>query len=213
MSRYETEEEQIEAAKQWWKKNGTQVLTSILIVVVVVAGWRYWTNSQYVASANASATFEMLQSYEQNNQFGEVATEALKLMSDEPKSPYAASAAMLHAAYSFNKGDVDQAIANLEWVLANSADQAIKVTAHTRLARIYIDQSNFDQAQAELNAAAALNLNAVEKANVAYIKGLLALKKADKQGAIDAFTEVTENAQADQNLLGLAKIQLDDLAQ
>ncbi|HHS99638.1 MAG TPA: tetratricopeptide repeat protein, partial [Thiomicrospira sp.] len=61
MSRYETEEEQIEAFKSWWKKNGTQLLSAILVVVLVFSGWRYWTNTKYVESVNASSTYELLQ--------------------------------------------------------------------------------------------------------------------------------------------------------
>lgn len=213
MSRYETEEEQVEAFKKWWNKNGTQLLTAILVVVVAVGGWRYWSNSQYVASANASATFEMLQAYDQNNNFGEVATKALKLMADEPKSPYASGAALMHAQYSYKKGEVDQALNDLSWVLEHAEDKSIKVVALTRLARIYLDQNRLDDVKAQFNALSQLTLNEVEKANVAYIRGLTALKEDNQQAAVEAFTEVVENSQADQGLLGLARIQLDDLAQ
>lgn len=48
---------------------------------------------------------------------------------------------------------------------------------------------------------------------MAYIRGLTALKEDNQQAAVEAFTEVVENSQADQGLLGLARIQLDDLAQ
>lgn len=34
MSRYETEEDQVEAIKQWWQKNGTQLLSGIFGVGV-----------------------------------------------------------------------------------------------------------------------------------------------------------------------------------
>ena len=87
MSRYDTEEEQVEAIKTWWKKNGTQLLTAILVVVLAVSGWRYWTNTQYVNSVNASSINELLQANYQQGSFGEVSREALKLMQEQPESP------------------------------------------------------------------------------------------------------------------------------
>lgn len=211
MSRYETEEEQVQAIKNWWNKNGTQLLSIILVVVVAAAGWRYWTNSQYVASANASSMFELLQAQYQADKFGEVSREALKLMQEQPESPYAAGAALLHASFSFKKGEFDTAVDNLQWVIANSTDQALKVTAQVRLARVYIDQQKFDDAQSAIGAAESMNLNGTEQSNVDYVKGMLALQQDNKEAAYEAFSKVLQNPQAESNLLGLAKIQVDDL--
>jgi len=212
MSRYETEEEQIEAFKKWWNKNGTQLLSMVLVVVVAVAGWRYWTNSQYVASANASSMYELLQSHSQNGTFGEVSREALKLMQEQPESPYAAGAALLHASFSYDKGDLDEAISNLKWVGTNSTDKALKVVAHTRLARIYADQKQFSEAESELGQLSSMTLNATEQGNVDYIAGIIALQQGEQQKAYDAFSKVVQNPNAESNLSGLAQIQLDDLA-
>lgn len=212
MSRYETEEEQIEAIKKWWDKNGTQLLTGVLIIVVSVGGWRYWQNSQHVASANASATFEVLQASSQNGTFGEVSRDALKLMQEEPKSPYAAGVALLHAKYSYEKGEIDTAVENLNWVLNNSTDNALKVTAHTRLARVYADQDKFAEAQQQLEQAGKLPLNGVQQGNVDYIAAMIALQQGKSEQAYEGFAKVVKNPQTEKSLLGLAQIQLDDLS-
>jgi len=212
MSRYETEEEQIEAFKSWWNKNGTQLLSAILVIVLAISGWRYWTNTQYVESANASSTYELLQASQQQGKFGEVSREALKLIQEQPESPYATGAALLFSTYSYEKGDTEEAINHLNWVTNNAADSALKVTAHIRLARIYSDAENLSEAQIQLDKLKAMNLTGAAKGSFDYVTGMIALKKQEAEKAFTAFTAVVANQKTEKNLLGLAQIQLDDLA-
>lgn len=212
MSRYETEEEQIDAIKKWWNKNGTQLLSAVLVIVLAVSGWRYWTNTQYVNAANASSMHELLQLNFQQGSFGEVSREALKLMQEQPQSPYAASVALMHATFSYKKGEVNQAIENLNWVLDNAQESHLKVVAQTRLARIFADQDNFTEAQNMIAALNSQKLNATQQGNVDYIAALIALAQGEKTQAFDMFNKVVSNADAEQNLVSLAQIQLDDLA-
>ncbi|HID00266.1 MAG TPA: tetratricopeptide repeat protein, partial [Piscirickettsiaceae bacterium] len=39
MSRYETDEEQWEAIKQWWKENGKLIVLAAIVGVGAVTGW------------------------------------------------------------------------------------------------------------------------------------------------------------------------------
>ena len=212
MSRYETEEEQIEAFKSWWNKNGTKLLSAILVVVLAFSGWRYWTNTQYVEAANSSSMYELLQASMQQGNFGEVSREALKLIQEEPKSPYASGAALLYATYSLEKGDSAEAIEHLNWVVKNAPDLALKVTAQTRLARVYIDEEKYTEAEAQLAQLNALDIEGAAKGSVDYISGMLALQQKDSEKAYSAFSAVVANPETEKNLLGLAQIQLDDLA-
>lgn len=212
MSRYETEEEQIEAIKSWWKKNGTQLLTAVLVVVVAISGWRYWNHHQAVKATNASAIFEVLQANMQQGTFGEVSREGLKLIQEQPESPYASGAALLLAKFSLDKGDLDDAKQQLEWVRTQGADEALKQVATLRLARLLADQKDYSQAQETLNSISAKQLPVAEKANFDYVSGLIALGQEDKEAARQAFSKVVENTDASKTLKGIAQIQLDDLA-
>ncbi|MDG6778444.1 tetratricopeptide repeat protein [Thiomicrorhabdus sp. zzn3] len=212
MSRYETEEEQIEAIKSWWKKNGTQLLTLILVVVVAISGWRYWNHQQAVKATNASAIFEILQANMQQGTFGEVSREGLKLIQEQPESPYASGAALLLAKFSLDKGDVGEAKHHLEWVRVNGADAALKQVATLRLARLLADQKEYSQAQEMLTSISSNQLPAAEKANFDYVSGLIALGQEDKDAARQSFAKVVENMDASKTLKGIAQIQLDDLA-
>jgi len=213
MSRYETEDEQVEAIKSWWKKNGTQLLTAILVVVIAISGWRYWTNTQYIESANASSLFEGLQANMQRGTFGEVSREALKLMQEQPDSPYAVGAAMMYAKYSLDKGETQDALTQYTWITENAKDAQLRNTAYISLARIQIDLQKLDTAQAHLDFLTKANLKGAEKSVLDYVSGLMAIAKSDAEGAQLAFKRVVENDKTETNLLGLAQIQLDDLAQ
>lgn len=211
MSRYETEEEQVDAIKAWWKKNGTSLLTSVLIFVVAFSGWRYWNNHNEVQAINASSMFEVMQLNMQQDTFGEVSREALKLMQEQPSSPYASAAAMLLAKYSFSKGEFAEAQQHLEWVSENAKDKTLKDTAMMRLARVLADQKQFAEAKSVLNKVEINKLVPTEKGHFDYILGVIALAEDDTVAARNAFKDVVENLGASTTLQGLAQIQLDDL--
>ncbi|HIQ40770.1 MAG TPA: tetratricopeptide repeat protein, partial [Sulfurivirga caldicuralii] len=61
MSRYETDEEQWEAIKQWWKENGKLIVLAAIVGVGAVTGWNMWQQNQYQKAVLASSTFELLQ--------------------------------------------------------------------------------------------------------------------------------------------------------
>lgn len=212
MSRYETEDEQLDAIKAWWKKNGSQLLTVILIGVLAFSGWRYWTNSKWVESTNASSLFEVLQSSMQQGKFGEVSREALKLVQEQPESPYAIGAAMLYAKYSLEKGETDEAIQHLTWVSETAEDTQLRNLALLRVARIQADIKSFEAAEKNLTSLSQANLNGAEKANFDYISGLVALAQGSEVVAQQAFQNVVMNVDTEKNLMGLAQIQLDDLS-
>ncbi len=212
MSRYETEDEQLDAIKAWWKKNGSQLLTVILIAVLAFSGWRYWTNTKWVESTNASSLFEVLQGSMQQGKFGEVSREALKLIQEQPESPYAIGAAMLYAKYSLGKGETDEAIQHLTWVSETAEDIQLRNLALLRVARIQADIKAFEAAEKNLTSLSQANLNDAEKANFDYISGLVALAQSKEDVALQSFQNVVMNMDAEKNLMGLAQIQLDDLS-
>ncbi|WP_028486994.1 YfgM family protein [Thiomicrorhabdus chilensis] len=211
MSRYETEEEQVEAIKSWWKKNGTQLLTGLLVIAVAFSGWRYWNHQNQVKSMNASALFEVMQMNLQQGTYGEVSREGLKLIQEQPESPYAAAAAMMLAKYSYEKGEFDTAKQHLEWVRSHAQDDSIKQVATLRLARLLADKQEFSSAQGVLNQVNKESLLPAEKAGMDYVSGLIALGQANLSDAADGFRKVVNNPDASKTLQGIAQIQLDDL--
>ena len=108
--------------------------------------------------------------------------------------------------------NLDEAIEHLKWVTTHSSDLALKATAHIRLARIYTDLKKYDEADAQLTELKELDLKGAAKGDEDYVAGMLALQKNNIDDAYAAFTAVVQNPETEKNLLGLAQIQLADLA-
>ena len=156
--------------------------------------------------------YELLQASMQQGTFGEVSREALKLIQEQPESPYASGAALLYATYSIDKGEPAEAIDHLKWVTNMALDLALKVTAHIRLARLYIDEKKYAEAQSEIDQLNQLDIKGAAQGSVDYVTGMLALQQQNNDAAYTAFSAVVNNPETEKNLLGLAQIQLDDLA-
>jgi predicted negative regulator of RcsB-dependent stress response len=210
--KYETEEEQVEAIKNWWKQNGTQLLLGILVIVLVYTGWQYWQNKKYAESVYASSVFEAMQVRAEQGQLGDVAREGLKLMEEQPDSPYSTGVALLLAKFYMEKGEKDRVVENYQWAVEHASDASLKTVAQLRFARYYADQKQFDKAQAQLDTIKVAGLVPAEKANYDYVSGTLALFQGKTAEAKKLFTSVMENKEADDNIKAVAQLQLDDLS-
>lgn len=213
MSRYDSEQEQIDAIKSWWAKNGTMLLSGILIIAIAFAGWRYWQSYQQTQAANASALFEVLEMTNSNGTFGEVAREARKLLQDQPASPYAGAAALMLAQFHWEKAEHDETIAMLQWVINAKQSAQLKQIAALRLARVQTELQQFAEAQATLDTLKLQSIEATQQANVDYAQAMLALAQQDNAAASQALQRVVDNQAGSADLRNLAQLQMDDLAQ
>ncbi len=211
MSSSGSDDEQFQAIKDWWKANGTFLLSSILVVAVSWAGWNYWTNTKIANSIHASSTFEVLQISMEQGRFGDVAREGLKLIKDQPNSPYSSGAALLLAKFYFEQEEPNRAIEQLTWVTLNAPDDSIKLVAFLRKANLQIQAENFVAAEAGLISAAVLELGATEQANLDYAKAELFLVTGEIEKAIEFLTKVIENTESSTGLSALANLKLDDV--
>ncbi len=53
---YETEEQQVEALKEWWAENGKAVIAGIVLGAGVIGGWTFWKGHQEKQAVIASDT-------------------------------------------------------------------------------------------------------------------------------------------------------------
>ncbi|HBQ44684.1 MAG TPA: hypothetical protein DD716_03415 [Thiomicrospira sp.] len=210
---YETDEEQIAAIKEWWKKNGTKLLIALLVVAGSWSGWIFYQNDKMKKSANASAIFEAMQISLERGNFSDISREGLKLLSEQPASPYAAGASFLLAKHSLQQNKPEEAKNHLQWVVDNSKDPSLVLIAQIRKANLLIDSAQYEQAESLLSAINVADLSKAEQGNLAYAKATVALKTNNITEAISLLTEVVNNSATSTNLLNLAQLQLDDLAQ
>lgn len=213
MDRYETDDEQVQAIKNWWKENGTSLLSGLLVISIGWAGWTYWSNTKMINSMNAANTFEMLQLSMEQGRFGDVAREGLKLIEEQPESPYAAASALMLAKFYVEKNETDKALAQFDWVIKNSTTPSIQLTAVLRATALHIEAKSFEDALAHLSIGSGLSLNSADQANLDYAYADYYLVKGDVAQAAVYLQKVIGNTDASANLLALAKLQLDDIGQ
>jgi predicted negative regulator of RcsB-dependent stress response len=212
MSRYETEEEQIVAIKEWWNKNSKQLISSILVVSLAWLGWNYYQQDKKVKAQRASTIFSVMSTSLEQGSFGEIAREGIKLVQEQPKSPYSVGVSLLLAKYHLQQNKTDEAIQNLQWVVKNSTDAPLALVAKLRLVNLFIDLDKMDEADKILTSINENKLSSTEKARFSYAKAMVELKNSNTDTAVTLLNKVVVNKKATASLISLSQLQLDDLA-
>jgi len=201
---YKTEEEQVQAIKQWWKENSVSLIAGIVIGVVVLAGYKYWSESKQNQAQQASVIYNQVLSSSNDKTKN---TETLK--ADYSATPYAALAALLLAKDNVNANEIDKAISQLKWVVDNSNDEGIQHIAQQRLARVYLSQNNIESAEALIKGVTANGFTG----GYNEIRGDINLaKKLPVQAKENYRLALSALAQGDQRY-DIIKMKLDDLTQ
>ncbi len=152
MNEYETEEQQIAALKGWWKANGSSLIVGILVGVSALFGWRYYDEQSNLNAIYASDLYmQVMQQALSNNVNDEVIDLQNQLINDFSKTPYAALSALVLAKTEYEKGNVEEAVAQLELAIKHANDDITKQIASLRLASVFLEQQKYDEAMALLN--------------------------------------------------------------
>ena len=204
MEVYNTEEEQVQAIKQWWKDNATSLIAGIVIGFAVLGGYRYWDESKQSQAQQASVLYsEVLNSGENKLQN----TETLK--ADYAGTPYAALASLLIAKDNVNANEMDKAVTQLKWVIDNSDDSGIQHIAKQRLARVYLSINNVESADALIKGIKAEGFSAAYNELRGDINLAKKLPVQARENYRLALASLTQNDQR----YSIIKMKLDDLTQ
>lgn len=212
MAELRTEEEQIQAIKDWWKKNGSSLLIGIGAALAIVFGWQAWQNHQAQQRAEAANQFATLLNAfadeSDENASETVAFVAETLRNDYGKSAYAIYGNLVLARQQMMvDGNAEAAIDSLNWALDKAADYpALSLVVRNRLARAQFAAERYDDALATLDGAA----NADAFAGVfSELRGDILLAQGDTDGARDAY--ITAREQNEQGRSGILELKLSDL--
>ena len=133
---YETEEQQIQALKDWWSENGRAVIAGVVLGVGVIGGWALWQGHvEKKAVAASDAYSRALEALAQND--ADAAIQEADVAVDENSGHLYASYANLAAARAaVEKEDLAEAASRLSWVVDNAPQDDVKLIAQVRLARV-----------------------------------------------------------------------------
>jgi predicted negative regulator of RcsB-dependent stress response len=195
-----TEEEQVEAIKNWFAKNGTSLVAGIVLALGSVFGYQAWEKSVRDQGEKASGMYENLTAAVSVGPFETLSDEsrstavfiANQLKAEYPDSTYAHFAAMQLAKLEVEAGALDSAATELQWVLDQKVDDSLAVLVRLRLAQVklgqgeyeaalvLLDQSNIDgyaSAYAELRGDVYYAMDRLDDARQAYQAAVALLKE------------------------------------
>ncbi|MBW4936323.1 YfgM family protein [Marinobacter sp. F4206] len=211
MAELRTEEEQVQAIKDWWKKNGSSLLIGIGAALAIVFGWQAWQNHQAQQRTEAANQFANLL-----NAFSEQADEnsgetvkfvAKTLREDYSDSAYAVYGNLILAKQQLMDDDSAAAIDSLTWALDQSGEhQALALVVRSRLARAQFEAGHYEDALATIDSATSAD---AFEAIFSELRGDILLAQGDKEGAREAYLAAREQSQ--QGRSGLLQLKLSDL--
>ena len=201
------EQEQIAAVKSWWSEYGTVVMAAVAACALTIAGiqgWRYYKSSQ---AMGAVTLYEQLDLAERAGDHKKVSDIAGQITGAYGTTIYAALAALGSARSSFESGDLARAKSQLQWVMDNVKEDAIRDIARLRLAGVLLDEKNHVE-----------SLKLVDAKPVDFLAGLYADLKGDillAQGktaeARSAYQLALDRSEAGSPYRAIIQMKLDSL--
>ncbi len=140
------EQEHVDELKAWWSKNGTLILAAVLAAIVAFSGWAFWRKYEGGQSAQASALYETLAKAAQAGDAKAMRDAGGTLTESHPRTLYASMGALVAARFYFDRNDLKNAKAQLQWVVERAPSEDFRDLARLRLGAILLDEKAYDEA-------------------------------------------------------------------
>ena len=155
MADHVTEEEQIEALKNWWFRYGNRILLVFGVVLVVFLIWQYVDQQQRNESEGASENFARL--IEELSRHGvsqpisrdsiQIIGEIADIINKEYRDTfYSQLATLTKARLDVEQDELDSAARELRLVMENRSDELDYLIIRLRLARVESARGNMEEA-------------------------------------------------------------------
>jgi len=153
MAVYDLEEqEKLDDLKAFWKRWGnliSGVVIAICLAYIGAQGWRWWQQKQ---AEEAAVLYGAVAGAVRGNDVAKARDAMGQLAARFAGTGYAPRAALLYARLLWDGNDKPGARAQLAWVIENAREDELKAVARYRLAEAQIDDRQYDQALATLDA-------------------------------------------------------------
>jgi predicted negative regulator of RcsB-dependent stress response len=148
MTAYVSEQEQIQAIKDWLRKYGLSIVIGVAVALIGSYGYRYWQQRQLVLAERASIIYEQMLGSVIKSQPQQAQQFADQLMTDYKRTPYADLAGLMLAKNAVKNEKYDVAVDKLQWVIGHARDSALRQIARIRAARLLLAQGKASDALA-----------------------------------------------------------------
>ncbi|MDF0750642.1 tetratricopeptide repeat protein [Marinobacter sp. 71-i] len=212
MAEMRTEEETVQAIKDWWKKNGSSLLIGIAAALAIVFGWQAWQNHQMQQRTEAASQFaELINAYSDEtdeNRADTVAYIAKELQEEYSDSAFAIYGMLMLARQQvMDQGDPEAAIESLTWAQEKTGESGpLTLVVRNRLARAQFAAEKYDEALATIDS---VNDAGSFSAIFTELRGDILLAQGNREGAREAYLAAREQNQ--QGRSGILELKLSDL--
>lgn len=207
MDDFLSERDQWEALKRWLRENGAWMVAGVIIGVAGLFGYRWWEERQAERAHVAQARYaDVLAALTRNDKTR--ATElADELQRDFAGTPYSDQAQLVLARAHVESRELDAAIRRLRDVMDHSEDEALRLIARERVARVQLAQDRPDDALATLAGAKP----GAFAPRFEELRGDALLRKGDTTGAIAAYRAALASTEPGVVDAGQLQLKLNDL--
>lgn len=205
MEIYQTEEQQVEAIKGYWAENGNMIIAGIALGFAGFIGFNVYKDSKLEEELAVSDSYQTLIEASVNDK-ATFAQNAEKFISENAGTSYESLTALALAKEFATDKDWENAQAQLTVAINSAPSDGIKAIASLRLARVQIQQEQYEQALSTL----AQPLPESFRAAIEEIKGDTYLLQGKKELARNAYQAAidADGLASSPNL----QMKLDDLA-
>ncbi len=197
MNIYRTEIEQTEIIKKWFQKHGYWLSCTVLVILLIVAGYRLWENHTLKISAQASERYQQMMAAVANDDPSLISAQADDLIKNYSGTVYAEIAGLTQAKIFVSEKKWGEALSQLDKVIKNAKNPALRQIARLRSARILctlntpddyrkalslleiIDDTAYLPAIDEMKGDIYVGLNDQKQARLFYLEAKKAFSKAD----------------------------------
>ncbi len=181
MEIYSTEEQQVDAIKQFWKDYGTSVVIGAVVGLGSLYGWNTYSDHKIAQQELASEAYQQIGTL--GADVAAVETAAANFKKDYSQAGYQAMLDLVVAKTAVDAGDLVKAASVLEQVAKAKPGANLDMVANIRLARIQAEMGELDKALATLDLVT-VDAFAAQRDE---LKGDFLLRKGEANSAREAY--------------------------
>jgi len=205
----ETEDEQIQAIKDWWKNNGRAIIAGLTIGIAAIGGYRFWDNYRTTQAEQASLIYaEVVALSAEEKSYDQAFSQGKQIIENFSGTPYATLTALKLASLAAQKKDYSTARVQLEWVIDHRGGEGFKQVARLRLARVLVAQDKADEALNVLKATAEPGFTTLFN----EARGDILVQQGKGKAAADEYRKALTKLEMNPQRRQLLEMKLNDLA-
>ncbi|WP_144213507.1 tetratricopeptide repeat protein [Shewanella donghaensis] len=190
MEIYSTEEQQVDAIKQFWKDYGSSIIVGAVVGLGGLYGWNYYSDVKIEKSEAASEAFQGIVA--NNSDSAAVQAAITEFGAQHDQKGYQALLELMSAKAAVEAGDLDKAEIAFTKIISANPGASLASLATLRLSRVQAEQGNLGTAIATLDQITDEAFNAQRD----EFKGDLLVRQGDMDKARSAYQAAVDNGGA-----------------